>query len=217
MKKYQFTKKKNLIFVIGLTLLGVCVTLIQKSNLGMSAWDAFNRNIYEGTHLYYVIINPVVAMILISFAYLLQKRKASLWMLFPLLISAYVGLVIDLLLLIIPSVVELSIWFNLAYLALAILICAVGLNMILYCEYPLPALDELCYGIASKLHISFGKGKLIGEIIAIILTVIAGLLFSFEEEYFFIGPTTIIFGLLIGFAVDFTKRPVRKLLVRSNE
>ncbi|MGD9909334.1 MAG: YitT family protein [Candidatus Izemoplasmatales bacterium] len=215
--RYKFTPKKNAIFFLGLTLLGVCVTLIQQTNLGMSAWDAFNRNLYEGIPLEYKYLNPIVALVLISIAYLLQKKKPSVWMLFPLVISFYVGLVIDLLLLIIPSVVTLSIGWNLAYLFAAIIICAIGLNLILYCEYPLPALDELCNGIAKKLHITFGKGKLIGELIAIVLTVIVGLLFSFQDEYFFIGPTTIVFGLLIGFVVDFFKKPVQSLLVRIDK
>lgn len=212
-----FTIKKSLIFGMGLTLLGVCVTLIQQTNLGMSAWDAFNRNLYEGIPLEYKFLNPIVALVLISFAYLLQKKKPSLWMLFPLLISFYVGFVIDLLLLVIPSVASLSILWNLIYLLSAIVICAIGLNFILYCEYPLPALDELCNGIAKKLHTTFGKGKLIGELIAIVLTVIVGFLFSFEEEFFFIGPTTLIFGLLIGFVVDFFKKPIHSLLVRLDK
>lgn len=213
----RFTWKKNLFFLFGLTLLGVCVTLIQKTNLGMSAWDAFNRNLYEGIPMEYKFLNPLVAMILITVAYLLQKKRFSLWMLFPLVISFYVGLVIDVLLTVIPSVVELSIFFNLGYLFLAIIVCAIGLNFILYCNYPLPALDELCFAIAKKLHVSFGKGKLIGEVIAIVLTVIVGLLFSFQSEWFFIGPTTLIFGLLIGFAVDFFKKPIQKGLDKLND
>jgi len=213
----RFTWKKNLFFIIGLTFLGVCVTLIQQTNLGMSAWDAFNRNLYEGIPLEYKFLNPLVAMILITIAYLLQRKRFSLWMLFPLVISFYVGLVIDLLLKVIPSVVELSLLFNLGYLFLAIIICAIGLNFILYCNYPLPALDELCYAISQKLHVTFGKGKMVGEIIAILLTLVVGLLFSFESEWFFIGPTTIIFGLFIGFAVDVFKKPIHKGLDKLNE
>ena len=97
----KFTKHKNIIFIIGLTFLGLSVTLIQQTNLGMSAWDALNRNFYEGIPLDYRYLNPIVALVLVSFAYLLQKRKASLWMLFPLIISFYVGIIIDVFILII--------------------------------------------------------------------------------------------------------------------
>ncbi len=193
-------------------MLGICVTFIQQTNLGMSAWDAFNRNLYEGIPLEYKYLNPIVAMVLITAAYILQKKKPSLWMLFPLVISFYVGLVIDFLLTIIPSAVEMSLLVNLGYLGIAIIICAVGLNFILYCNYPLPALDELCYAISVKLKTTFGKGKLVGEIIAIFLTIIVGLIFQFQAVFFFIGPTTIIFGLLIGFTVDLFKKPVLRFV-----
>lgn len=200
------------IYLLGLTILGISVAFIQQTNLGMSAWDALNRNFYEGFHLPYSIINPVVAVVLISVAFLLNRRKASLWMLFPLVISFYVGLVIDLVLLFLPSVAGMSLAWNLGYLFFAIVICSIGLNLVLYCEYPLPALDELCKAIAMKLHVSFGKGKLIGEGIAIVLSIIVGFLFHFEDQLFFIGITTIIFGLFIGFVVDFFKKPVTKVL-----
>ncbi|MDD3477950.1 MAG: hypothetical protein PHP32_03665 [Candidatus Izemoplasmatales bacterium] len=210
-----FTKRKTLFFVLGLTLLGVCVTLIQLTDLGMSAWDAVNRNLYEGLHLPYSVLNPGVALILISVAYLLQKKRFSLWFFFPLLISFYVGLVIDLLLLVVPSMVGVGLVWNLLYLAMAIVICAIGLNFILYCEYPLPALDELCNGIAKSLHTTFGKGKLIGEVIAIVLSVLLGFLFNFQDQWFFIGPTTLIFGLLIGFVVDGFQKTIFGFLDRT--
>ncbi|MDD3122285.1 MAG: hypothetical protein PHC62_02085 [Candidatus Izemoplasmatales bacterium] len=206
----QFTLRKNIFFLIGLSFLGVAVTLIQQTNLGMSAWDAFNRNLYEGIPLEYKYLNPLVAMVIISIAYLIQKKKPSLWMLFPLVISFYIGLVIDLLLQVIPSVVEMGLLYNIGYLAMAIVICAIGLNFVLYCNYPLPALDEFCYALSVKMKTTFGKGKLVGEMIAILLSVIAGLIFSFQEEWFFIGPTTIIFGLFIGYAVDLFKKPIHK-------
>ncbi|MBU1145464.1 MAG: hypothetical protein KJ971_06395 [Firmicutes bacterium] len=202
----KLTVKKTLLYLIGLTLLGVCVTLIQQTNLGMSTWDAFYRNLYVGIPLEYKYLNPIVSVFLITFAYLLQKRKASLWMLFPLVISFYVGVVIDTLLLVVPSVTEASVLWNLGYLAAALIVCAIGLNLILYCKYPLPALDELCLGISQRLHTTFGKGKLIGEGIALTLTIIVGILFSHYSVWFYIGPTTIIFALLIGYMVDLFHR-----------
>lgn len=206
----QFTTSKTIYFLFGLTLLGVCVTLIQQTNLGMSAWDAFNRNLYEGFHLPYSVINPIVALVLIHVAYLLQKRRWSPLVFFPLVISFYVGLVIDLLLLVIPSAVEMNVWVNLAYLLVAIVVCAIGLNFVIYAKYPLPALDELCSGIAKKLHVSFGVGKLIGEILAIVLSVAVGTAFSFQSEFYFIGWTTLIFGLGIGLFVDLFRKPIVK-------
>lgn len=193
-------------------MLGICVALIQQTNLGMAAWDAFNRNLYEGIPLEYKWLNPIVAIVLVSVAYALMKKKPDLWMLFPLVISFYVGLVIDTLLLFLPSVAGLGLLWNLSYLLMAIIICSIGLNFILFCEYPLPALDQLCLAISKIFHTTFGKGKLIGELIALVLTAIAGILFKHYSEWFYIGPTTIIFGLFIGFFVDLLKNPIHHRL-----
>lgn len=208
----RFSFRKSVFYVLGLTLLGVCVTFIQKTNLGMSSWDALNRNFYEGIPLEYKYLTPIFALIIIFIAYLIQKKKPDLWMLFPIVISFYIGFVIDGLLLVVPSVVSLNLLWNLLYLVIALFVCAVGINLLLYTKYPLPALDELCFGIAKILKVSFGKAKIIGEIIALILTVIAGLAFGHQSQWFYIGPTTFIFGIGIGFFIDILKRPVVYLL-----
>jgi len=212
----RFTFRKSVFYVLGLTLLGVCVTFIQKTNLGMSSWDALNRNFYEGIPLEYKYLTPIFALIIISIAYLIQKKKPDLWMLFPVLISFYVGFVIDGLLMVVPSVVSLNLLWNLLYLLIAIFVCAVGINLLLYTKYPLPALDELCFGISKILKVSFGKAKIIGEIIALILTVVAGLGFGHQSVWFYIGPTTLIFGLGIGVFIDILKRPIIYILEAGN-
>jgi len=208
----KITFKKTLIYFTGLSLLAVTVTLLQKTNLGMSSWDAFYRNLYEGIPLEYKYLNPIIALILIPIAYAIQKKKFSLWMLFPLFISFYIGLIIDLLLLVVPSVVTLGIGWNLLYLGGSMFVCAIGLNLIVYCQYPLPALDELCYGIGVLLKSTYGKGKLIGELLALVLTIIAGIVFGHYDVYFYIGITTVIFSLGIGYLIDLFKKPIFKLL-----
>ncbi|MFA5467153.1 MAG: DUF6198 family protein [Candidatus Izemoplasmatales bacterium] len=204
--------KKPLLYLLGLTMLGLTVTLIQKTNLGMSSWDALNRNFYEGVPIEYKYLTPIFAFILISFAYLIEWKKPDWLFLFPLFVSFYIGFVIDLLLKVIPSVVDANLAINLLYLLFALTVCAVGLNLIIYCQFPLPALDAFCNALAKRLKLSFGKGKLIGEIIALGLTVIAGLAFHHQEQWFFIGPTTIIFAVTIGLFVDLFKKPIFAIL-----
>lgn len=212
-----FSWKKLLIYLIGLSLLGLSVTLMQQTRLGMSSWDALSRNFYEGIPIDYKYLNPIVALVLVVGAYLLQKKHFSVWMLFPLAISFYVGLVIDLLLLVIPAVANAHWLLNALYLALAIFICAIGLNLVLFCRFPLPALDELCQAIAKRLHTTFGKGKLVGELVALIASVLFGLWFGHQANWFYLGPTTVIFTFAIGFTVDWLKQPLSRLLGGSHE
>lgn len=204
--------KKPLVYILGLSVLGLSVSLFQNTNLGMGSWDALNRNFYEGIPLDYRYLTPIMAMILISLAYLIEKKKPNLMMFFPLVISFYIGLVIDLLLLVVPNVSELGLLYNFLYVFLALVFVAIGLNMIVLCNYPLPALDQFCLAIANRFHLSFGKGKLIGEAIALVGTVIAGLAFSHEEHYFYIGVTTFIALAFIGVFVDIFAKPVKRIL-----
>jgi uncharacterized membrane protein YczE len=201
-----------LVYLIGLAMLAVCVTLMLKTNLGMSSWDAFYRNLNEGLPLDYKYLNPIIALILLPIGYALQKKKITLWILFPLLVSSYIGWIIDLLILVLPDVSGISIWWNLLFLALAMVVCAVGLNFVTFCKYPLPALDELCYGIGMRLNSTYGKGKLIGEILALVLTVITGLIFHRWSDYFNIGIATLVFGVGIGPLIDWLRKPVHRFL-----
>ena len=209
--------KRPLIYMLGLAILGLSVTLFQKTNLGMGSWDALNRNFYEGIPLDYRYLTPIMALLLVSLAYLIEKKKPSLAMLFPIVISFYIGLIIDLLLLVIPDVSELNLAYNLVYVFLALILVAIGLNLIIICDYPLPALDQFCLAIAKRFKLTFGKGKLIGEVIALIATVIVGLIFSHEKVYFYIGANTFITILLIGRFVDLVEKPIRKVFLRNYE
>ena len=208
--------KRPLIYVLGLSILGFSVALFQNTNLGMGSWDALNRNFYEGIPLEYRFITPAMALILISLAYLLEKKKPDLMMAFPLVIRFYIGLVIDLLLLVVPSVADQNIIFNLIYVFLALTMVAIGLNIIIIANYPLPALDQFCMAISKKFKLSFGKGKFIGEALAFVAAIIVGLYFSHEEEFFYIGANTFIALLFIGKFVDFFAKPVKKMIGEVN-
>ncbi|MGI6392565.1 MAG: DUF6198 family protein [Candidatus Izemoplasmatales bacterium] len=215
MKKSKIMKP--LLYLFGLSLLGLTVTLIHKTNLGMSSWDALNRNFHEGVPIEYKYLTPIFALVLISLAYLIDWKRPDWLFLFPIGVSFYIGFVIDGLLLVIPSVTEAGLVINLLYLLLALIVCAVGLNLIIYCKYPLPALDAFCNALAKRFKVSFGTGKLIGEVLALFLTVIVGLAFHHQEQWFFIGPTTIIFTATIGFFIDLLKRPVNYLLEEKHD
>ena len=203
---------RGIIYATGLALLGVCVTLMIKTNLGMSSWDAFYRNLNEGIPLEYKYLNPIVALILLPIGYLLQKKKITLWILFPLVVSSYVGVVIDLLKLVIPDVSAVGLGWNVLYVAIAILVCAVGLDMVTFCQFPLPALDELCFGIGVRMKSTYGRGKLVGEGLALVLTVLTGLLFHRQADWFNIGPSTLVFAVAIGPVIDWFKKPVYRAL-----
>jgi uncharacterized membrane protein YczE len=206
--------RKPLIYTLALFTLGMSIALIQNTNLGMAPWDALVRNFYEGMDIPYRILSPILSVILISLAYLINWHKPEFKMLVPVLVSTLIGFSIDLALLFIPNVSDLSFIWNYLYLIFALILISFALNVIIYCGYVLPALEQFILSISNRLKVSFGKAKLLGELIAFIMVIIFGLVFHHESEYFFIGQTTIIVLLFIGLLIDLFKKPTYLLLGR---
>ena len=208
----KFTIKKVLLYLLAMVLLGTAVTLIQLTMMGMSAWDAFHRNFYEGIPLQYKYLNSISALLFVGLAYLIEWKKPKLIMLFPILISFFIGAIIDFELTFVPSVVDEAIYLNVIYLIIATLNIAIALNIIIYSGFPLPAIDQFCTAIAKRFHLSFGTGKFFGEIFAALGSVLAGELFGFRNEFYYLGFTTIYFILLLGIIIDLAKHPLYRIL-----
>jgi len=206
--------KKISVYTLALFILGTSIAMIQNTNLGMAPWDALARNFYEGIPIQYTYLSPLLSTVFMGFAYLIQWKKPDLKMIIPVLISTLIGFSIDIALLFIPNVSDNYFLWNYFYLFFAMILISFALNVIIYCGYVLPALEQLIQAIAMRLKISFGKAKLIGEISAFILTIIFGLIFKHQSDYFFIGQTTIIVLLFIGYSIDLFKRPTYYLLGR---
>jgi len=205
---------KPIIYVISLMMLGTSIAIMKNTNLGMASWDALSTNFYEGIHVMYTVFSLILSILLISFAYLISWKKPDFKMIIPVVISTIIGFAIDLALLFVPNVSEMHIIINYLYLFLAMILISIALNVIIYCGYTLPALEQFTMAISNRLKISFGKAKLLGELIAFILSIIFGLIFNHQSEFFFIGQTTIIVLLFIGLTVDLLQKPTFKLLGR---
>lgn len=135
-------------------------------------------------------------------------------MVVPVIVSTIIGFSIDLTLLFIPNVSELSEFYNYLYVISALILISFALNVIIYCGYVLPALEQFVQAISKRLNISFGKAKLVGEFFASSMAIIFGLIFNFQSQLFFMGQTTLIVLLFIGLLVDLFKKPTIKLLER---
>lgn len=206
--------KKPIIYVFALMILGMSIALMQNTNLGMPPWDALGRNFHEGIPIQYTYLAPLLSIVLIFLAYLISWKKPDLKMIVPVLISSIIGISIDLALLFIPNVADLSFVYNYLYLFLAMVLISFVLNVIIYCGYTLPALEQFTLAISNRLNISFGRAKLLGEFFAFILAIVFGFIFQHQSDFFFIGQTTIIVLLFIGLLIDLFKKPTYKLLGR---
>lgn len=206
--------KKLIFYVLALMLLSTSIAFIQNTNLGMAPWDALARNFYEGVPIPYTFLSPIMSIILIILAYLIRWKKPDFYMIVPVLISTLIGIFIDVALLFVPNVESLSFIWNYFYLIFAMVLISIGLNVIIYCGYTLPALEQFILAISYRLKISFGRAKLLGEAFAFSMAIISGFIFHHQSELFFMGQTTIIVLLFIGLFVDLMKKPTRSVLVK---
>ncbi len=206
------TLKKALLYSLAMILLGSCVALIQSTSLGMSAWDALHRNFYEGIPLEYKYLTPISAIIFVSLAYLIEWKRPKLIMLFPFAISFVIGAIIDFELLWLPNAGDLAFIWNIVYLLFATIFVGIALNLIVYTKFPLPALDQFCMALATRFKITFGQGKYIGEFLAMVGTVIAGLFYQSQDHFFYLGFTTIYFMLVLGYVIDLFHNPIFRFI-----
>jgi len=172
------------------------------------------KNFHEGLQINYWILSPVLSVILISLAYFINWQKPEIKMIIPIIVSTVIGLSIDITLLFIPNVSELSFVYNYLYVVLALILISLALNVIIYCGYVLPSLEQFILSISNRLKISFGKAKLLGEIFAFTMTLFFGIIFHHQSDLFFLGQTTLIVLLFIGPIIDLFKKPTILLLER---
>ncbi|MBI9009316.1 MAG: hypothetical protein JEZ05_04720 [Tenericutes bacterium] len=204
--------KRYFLYLLGIVFLSIGVALIYQTYFGASAWDALHYNFHIGIPIKFVYLNPLSAGILVILAYIIEWKKPSFKMIIPIILSMVFGFILDTLLLFIPSVKEMMLLWNVLYLATATSVIGVGLNIIRYCNFGLPGIDQFCLAIANRFGLRFGQGKFLGEVIAMLLTVIVGLFYGTQEEFFYLGFTTVFFILFLGTIVDLFRNTVFRTL-----
>lgn len=204
--------KKGLFSILAFILLGTSVTLLLNTSMGMSAWDAVSVNIYENTNLYFMWVNPLISLFLMGLAHLIMWKKPSIMFFFPIIISWFIGAVIDLEVLFVPDMSSFNLIWNITYMVIASILVGIGLNILLYLDFPLPAIDRFCHSLASRLHLTFGQGKFLGEFFAMSLAIILGLIYHTEADNFYLGVTTIYYVLFLGGIVDLIRNPLYRIL-----
>jgi len=213
--KIYFTKsylRKYIIYLIAVTLLSLGVSLIYQTFFGNAAWDAFQFNIIEMLDVPELYVYTPISAILVIIAYLIEWKRPNIAMIVPVVLTFIFSLGVGLFNDILPNVADISIIWNVIYFIVALTIISIALNLIVYCKFSLPAIDQLCMSIAKRLKITFGQSKIIGELIAVVLAVISGLIYGNHADNFNMGFSTIFFIAFIGFFVDLLRNPIFRIL-----
>ncbi len=204
--------KRYLVYLIAISFLGLGVALIFQTNFGNAAWDAFHKNLHLGLGIDYKFLYPISSGIIVSIAYLIEWKRPNIAMVIPVLLSMVFGTFVDMYILFIPAVSDLSFLINLAYFMTALVVIVTALNLIRYCNFPLPAIDQLCLAIGNRFKLTFGLGKLLGELIAVVLSITSGFIFGYVDAYFNMGIATIFFIIFLGPLVDLLRDRILRIM-----
>ncbi|MCA1055504.1 YitT family protein [Rossellomorea aquimaris] len=184
--------KRSIFFTIGLFILTLGVSLIIKSGLGASAWDALavgQSRMFGITVGTAVFINGIVLIILN--AIIMKKRPDIL----ATLTIFVIGLLIDFWLLVVLADFAPQALIN-QFLAIGFGILTVGLGVSIYLQAKFPAspMDTLMVAIHTRFGLNLRNSRIISEGFALTLA------FLFKGD---IGIGTILVTLLLGFVVQY--------------
>jgi uncharacterized protein len=184
--------RRSVFFTIGLFILTMGVSLIIKSGLGASAWDALavgESRMFGITVGTAVFVNGIVLIILN--AIIMKKRPDVL----ATLTIFVIGLLIDFWLLIVLADFAPVLMVN-QFIALGLGILTVGLGVSIYLQAKFPAspMDTLMVAIHTRFGLNLRNSRIISEGFALTLA------FLFKGD---IGIGTILVTVLLGFVVQY--------------
>ncbi|KAB2335702.1 YczE/YyaS/YitT family protein [Bacillus mesophilum] len=190
-------------YVIGLILLTMGVSLIIKSQLGASPWDALavgQSNLFKITVGTCVFINGIVLIFLNAF---LMKKKPEFLAALSILV---IGLMIDFWLLIafehlLPATTLLK-WF---VLVAGIIVTGIGVSIYLQAKFPASPMDTIMVAIQSRFGFNLRNSRILSESFALLLAIL------FKGA---IGVGTIVVTLTLGFVVQFFYPRFEHLLLK---
>jgi uncharacterized membrane protein YczE len=213
--KEQFKKLVNwmnlnkinmLIYISGFLLVGLGINLMDKSNLGLGAWDTVTFNIHA--YLTQIVgfdkdtflvgyVSAVISFSIMLAVLLYRKNIRFLFMLIPVLLMANV---INFWYYIIFDSFELSLFIiRLLFFVFGVLIIPLGLSMVVKSTFPAFVFDEWTFMMSEILHIkSFAKTRLIIEITGVTIGAIFGYLTYFDNSIPLLEMTTPLGSVSIG-------------------
>ncbi|QVY59650.1 YczE/YyaS/YitT family protein [Cytobacillus gottheilii] len=194
-------KARFIFYSIGMILLTLGVSLIIKSQLGASAWDALavgQSNLFHMTVGTCVFINGIVLIFLNAF---LMRRRPQILAALSILV---IGMLIDFWLLIaLEHLVPTALLWKWLILLIGIIITGIGVSIYLQAKFPASPMDTLMVAIQSRFGFNLRNSRILSESFALLLAIL------FKGA---IGIGTIVVTLSLGFVVQFFFPKFQQLL-----
>lgn len=201
-KRKVIDKLKNIIirvllYVLGVFLVGLSVTILLRANLGSGSWDAVNANFNILTK---DRVTVGTASMIVGFTFLLiillyRKKTSYLVSLIPILIT---GFVIDLWnLIILKNFIVTETYLKILLLMTSLVILPFALSIMMLSGFASMVFDETTLILMEVLKIkSFAKVRLLLEGFGVLIAIIFGLIAG--GQLYEVSYATIVISLLIG-------------------
>lgn len=193
-RKIEREKIKDIIYyLIGIFTLSLGITLTLASELGAGGWDALVENLYKLTSVSMGMWVFIIAVLLISFASLIKKKKLDLQ---ALIVAFFTAKCIDFWYYFIFNILEsINIWLRLTTLILGLVLIGFGSAMIFVTKLPKNHTETFVFSIVDTFNIQYKVVKTAADIVALVLALILGLVI---KDFSNLGLGTILSTVFMG-------------------
>lgn len=202
--------QKLLVYIIGAILLYGSISLMVKTDIGMSPFDAFSLVISRTLAIDYGYATMIVNGVTFASHWLLLKKKFPAREYFQLLLIFGAGLMINFFSDVVFAQLALTNYvIRLLIFVLAIPVMSIGILLMLNAELMSTPIEGMSQTIAKKSNRSLGLIRWLVDGVLVILVIVVTLI---TKQAWTIGLGTLIMLIAFGPSLDLMKRPVLSFL-----
>ncbi|WP_010304449.1 YczE/YyaS/YitT family protein [Kurthia senegalensis] len=214
MKHYDRTLKQLFVYILGLFILTLGISLSIYAGLGVSPVSSLAYALTLVTSISIGITTVLANLVFIVVQWILTKTFKLRSYTVQLLVSILFGLFTDVTLSLTQAILPVpeSMTMRIVYLILSLFVMGLGLLGYLSAKMPLMPYDALTYVISDTFHFAFSKAKITGDVLNVLVAAVLCLvtIHSFGS----IGFGTLIAAVLVGKIIGFYMKIWQKPLVR---
>ncbi len=214
MKHYDRTLKQLFVYILGLFILTLGISLSIYAGLGVSPVSSLAYALTLVTSISIGITTVLANLVFIVVQWILTKTFKLRSYTVQILVSILFGLFTDVTLSLTQAILPVpeSMTMRIVYLILSLLVMGLGLLGYLSAKMPLMPYDALTYVISDTFHFAFSKAKITGDVLNVLVAAVLCLvtIHSFGS----IGFGTLIAAVLVGKIIGFYMKRWQKPLVR---
>lgn len=200
--------KNILIYLGGIIVTALGVTIMKRTELGMGAWDAVIANVHTLLKIKLGTSSLIINIVLLIFVIAYRKSFKHLLVLIPILLNTLVLNFLDSYLL--ADVVFNNVIINIVMFVLSIIMLPLGLSLIIVSTLPKMIYDEITFILMEIIKTkNFGLTRFSFEIGTMMLAMLLG--FIGGDIFMQIGIGTVIVTITLGYMIDFFLKRFKKI------